>query len=322
MKPTIKISRANFPNTTMLYWATYFQHILGYRYNVVIDVDTPDIVFYSNMFIDTASVDTFTGSLGRQHEDYGPKTKRIFCSGEDVSGHESIINYGPNYYAIGPGPLTHSRYLRLQLHNTTAAWGLYDESKLVETPFDWLLQKRNGREVLSKKMHFCGVVQNSAVPTRVELFEKLTAYKFVRASGSWITNVPPEEATLMYPRIDGEGYRSKVNFLGSCKFSVQVQSSNTSYFTHEKMIQAYAANTIPIFFGNDKILEDGFNPKSFINCYEYASIDEVVERVKMVDQNDELFISMLEEPIFVNNQLPYYFDPEYLNSFIERVLNA
>lgn len=318
---TIKISRANFPNTTMLYWGTYFKYILSKKFNVIIDADDPDIVFYSNMFVSTEHIDTFTGKNGKSHTDYSPKVKKIFCTGEDFSNYASVVNQGSEYCAIGTTAYEHPRYLKLQLHNPTASWGLYDESKLVETPFDWLLQKRNGKDVLSKKTHFCGVVQNSTVPTRVELFEKLSAYKFVRASGGWITNVAPEEATIAYPRIDGEGYRSKVNFLNSCKFSIQVQSSNTSYFTHEKMIQAYAANTIPIFFGNDKILEDGFNPKSFINCHEYASIDEVVERVKMVDQNDELFTSMIEEPIFLNNQLPYYFDPEYLNSFIERVLN-
>ena len=318
---TIKISRANFPNTSMLYWATYFEYILSKKFNVVIDADDPDIVFFSNMFVSTDHIDTFTGKNGKTHTDYSSKTKKIFCTGEDFSNYESIISRGTDYYAIGTSALDHPRYLRLQLHNPTASWGLYDESKLTETPFDWLTQKRSGKEILNKKTHFCGVVQNSTVPVRVELFEKLSAHRFVRASGGWLTNVPLEERTIAYPRTDGEGYRSKVEFLSTCKFSLQVQSSNTSHFTHEKMIQAYAANTVPIFFGNDKILEDGFNQKSFINCHDYTSIDEVVERIKIVDQNDELFASMIEEPVFLNNQLPYYFNPDYLNSFIERVLN-
>jgi hypothetical protein len=318
---TIKISRANFPNTSMLYWATFFEHVLKDRYNVVVDAENPDIVFYSNLYSCPEHLDTYTNTNAKSHVDYDSSVKKVFCSGEDFGDHLAVIEQGSDYFAIGPTPLVeHERYLRYQIHNTTAAWGLYSESLLVDTPYDWLLKKRNGEDVLNSKKHFCGVVQNSTVPYRVELFEKLTNYKFVRASGAWITNVPPEEATIHHASIDGEGYKSKVNFLNSCKFSIQVQSSYTRYFTHEKMIQAYAANTIPIFYGNDKILEDGFNPKSFINCHDFKSVDDVVEYVKEIDQNDSLFKEMIEEPVFIDNKLPYYFEHDYFNNFIERVL--
>lgn len=320
---TIKIARANFPNTSMLYWGTFFQYVLSHRYNVVIDADQPDIVFYSNLMSNFEQLDSFTNKIARCQTSYGPSVKKIFCTGEDHGEPLNIINQGSDYFALGATPLfKHDRYLSYQIHNPTAAWGLYSESLLVDTPYEWLLKKRNGEEVLNSKKHFCGVVQNSTVPYRVELFEKLSNYKFVRASGAWITNVPSEEATIAHASIDGEGYKSKVNFLSSCKFSIQVQSSYTSYFTHEKMIQAYAANTIPIFYGNDKILLDGFNPKSFINCHDYNSIDDVVEYVKEIDQNDSLFKEIIEEPVFVDNKLPYYFEHDYLNNFIERVIKG
>jgi hypothetical protein len=305
----------------MLYWSTYFVSVLTQKYNVVIDAQNPDIVFYSNMGTNLSQLDTFTGELGKSHDLYGPEVKKIFCSGEDVTYHGDIINSGPNYFAIGPEPYEHPRYLRMQLHNTTAAWGLYEESKLVTHPYDWLLEKRDGDAILQRKKYFCGVVQNSSVPPRIDLYNNLTAYKPVRASGGWITNVPPHEATITHPRIDGEGYRSKVEFLSNCKFSIQVQSSNSRFFTHEKMIHAFAAQTIPLFYGNTDILEDGFNPDCFINCHEYSSMQEVVERVKEIDNNDTLYKKIITEPYFVGNKLPYYYEPEYLLEFFERVLN-
>ncbi len=322
MKPTLRITRCNFPNQSMIYWFTYFKSILEQKYDVIVDSENPDLLFYSNVYFSTDMIDDVTGKLARGQDSYSSNVKKIFCSGEIVSNHQSVLNEGSNYFAIGPQPEEHPRYLRMQLHNTTAAWGLYEESKLVDTPYSWLLQQRDGDTILARKKHFCGVVQNSSIPPRIELFNKLTDYKFVRASGGWITNVPPEEATARYMRLDGDSYKSKVEFLSNCKFSIQVQSSNLPYFTHEKMIHAFAANTIPIFYGNSQILEDGFNPEAFINCHEYDTFDQVVERVKEIDSNDELYKHIVTQPYFVDNKLPDYFNPEYILNFIEKVLNA
>jgi hypothetical protein len=306
----------------MLYWATYFVSILEQKYTVIIDSDNPDIVLYSNLNCNVNEIDKFTGKNARLIDSYDLKVKKIFCSGENVTDYQSIVEFGDNYFAIGTGPFNHPRYLRLQLHNTTAAWGLYKESQLVSDPYAWLTESRNAEEILASKKYFCGVVQNSTIPYRAKLYEKLTEYKPVRASGGWITNVPPEEATITHPIIDGEGYKSKVLFLKNCKFSIQVQSSDSPYFTHEKMIHAYAANTIPIFNGNSKILEDGFNPESFINAHEFESIESVVERVKEIETDDRLYKKIISAPYFVDNKLPYYYDSEYILEFIERVLNS
>lgn len=322
MKPTLRITRCNFPNQSMIYWFTYFKSILEQKYDVVVDSENPDLLFYSNVFFSTEMIDDATGHLARSQDSYGAHVKKIFCSGEIVSNHQSVLNQGDNYFAIGPQPEEHPRYLRMQLHNTTAAWGLYEESKLVDTPYDWLLEPRDGDAILTKKKHFCGVVQNSSIPPRIELYNKLSDYKFVRASGGWITNVPPEEATIRHPRIDGEGYKSKVEFLSSCKFSIQVQSSNLTNFTHEKMIHAFAANTIPIFYGNSEILEDGFNPEAFINCHAYENFDQVVERVKEIDRDDKLFKHIITQPYFIDNKLPYYYNPDYILNFVEKALNS
>lgn len=322
MKPDLRITRCNFPNKSMLYWFNYFRDVLELKYNTIVDSNNPDLLFYSNVYFSTDQVDDITGVLARTHDSYGQNVKKIFCSGEIVSNHGSILTQGENYFAIGPHPDPHPRYLRMQLHNTTAAWGLCNESKLKDTSYDWLVENRDIESIFNRKKYFCGVVQNSKIPLRVELYNKLADYKGVRASGGWITNVPPEEATTQRSQVDGDGYRSKVEFLTPCKFSIQVQSSDLPYFTHEKMIHAFAANTVPLFYGNNKILEDGFNPNAFINCHDFTSFDEVVERVKELDIDDAKYKAMLAEPFFTNNTLPDYFHPEYLLTFFERVINS
>lgn len=318
-KPILRLSRANFSNDCMLYWFTYFQWVLEDKYEVVIDSENPDIVFYSNVWFTTEQPDLLTGKLARDQASYGPEVKRIFVSGEQVVSHSGILNQGDNYFAIGPQPEEHPRYLRAQITNNVSVWGLYHESKFVDTPLDWLLRPRNGEEILASKKHFCGVVQSSVVPSRVEMFEKLSAYKFVRACGNWITNVPYEEIANR-AGIDGDAYLTKVQFLQNCKFSMQMQSGNLAYYTQEKLLHGLVANTIPIFWGNDKVLEDGWNPEAFINSHDYDSFDAVVERVKEIDQDDSLYKRIVSQPMFLDNKLPYYMEKEYIFEFLEKVI--
>lgn len=319
MKPQIRITRTNFPNQSMLYWMTYFTNILEQKYEVIIDTENPDLVFWTNIHFSTEQTDFYTEKNARCYTSY-PNAKKIYCSCEMTPSHLGIVEQGEEHYAIGPEPMVHPRYLHLPIHNTTSAWGLYSESKLFDKPYDWLTTPRNGKEILKSKKHFCGVVQNSTVGLREELFKKLSDYKFVRASGGWITNVPPEEQTIRHIN-DGESYKSKVNFLKDCKFSFQIQSNVLSYLTVEKMIHAYASNTIPIFFGNDKVLEDGFNPKSFINCHDYDTVDDIVDEIIRIDKDDDLFINMINESIFIDNKLPEYFNHKYIFNFLEQVIN-
>ena len=87
------------------------------------------------------------------------------------------------------------------------------------------------------------------------------------------------------------------------------------------MIQAYAANTLPIYYGNELILEDGFNPKAFINCHDFNSVDEVVNEIMKIDSDDDLYIKMMSEPIFVGNKLPEYFNNDYVLGFLDKIIN-
>nr|MBC8391454.1 hypothetical protein [Deltaproteobacteria bacterium] len=44
-----------------------------------------------------------------------------------------------------------------------------------------------------------------------------------------------------------------------------------------------------------------FNTKSFINCHEYDSFEEVIERIIEVDTHDDLYQEYLREPAFPGN---------------------
>lgn len=67
----------------------------------------------------------------------------------------------------------------------------------------------------------------------------------------------------------------------------------------------------------------GINEKAFINMHSFNSFESAIERIIEIDNNDELFINILKEPIFINpsyhkikyKELMDFFDNIFSQSF-------
>jgi hypothetical protein len=291
-------------------------YILNKKYNVIVDTENPDLVFYSNLFTPDNQIDDCTGVNCSMVENY-PNAKKIFMSGEHVPDYAHWLK-SPSHYTIGvPCSVNNEHTLQVQAHSMCQAWFLWHSCKLFSGP-DWITAPRKYEEIKPFKQHFCSIVQNAEIPYRRQLFDKLHSYEFVRAVGHFESTVP--DYRLYHDEI--LDYTNKHNFMKECIFSIQTQSTCYDRLTHEKMIQAFAANTIPIFWGNNKILEDGWNPEAFINCHNFDTVDEVVEHVKEIHADENKIKQMLEEPIFMDNKPPVDFDEDYLLSFLTSVIDA
>ena len=113
---------------------------------------------------------------------------------------------------------------------------------------------------------------------------------------------------------------TKLDFQSKCKFSLAFENSSAVGYTTEKIMHAYIANTIPIYWGNPEI-ENDFNKESFINCHNFESFDAVIDRVKEIDQNDELYESILSAPPFPENKVPEQFREENLIDFFKMIFD-
>ncbi len=146
------------------------------------------------------------------------------------------------------------------------------------------------------KRKFCNFIYTSEATgigcqIRKEFCQKLSEYKHIDCPGKVLNNMPNE--ILDKP---GETYKeSKLRFQKDYKFTIAFENNSYNGYTTEKIAQAFAANTIPIYWGDPEVTRD-FNPKAFINCADYNSFDEVIERVKELDNNDEEYLKMLREP--------------------------
>lgn len=131
---------------------------------------------------------------------------------------------------------------------------------------------------------------------RGDFFKKLNEYKRVESAGTYLNNMPNGSAVDW---LDG----SKTELQRKCKFTLCFESTNHYGFVTEKIMDAFYSDTIPVYYGSPTVA-DIFNPKAFINVADYPSFDEAIEKIKELDQNDEKYLEMLNQPILIDPMYP------------------
>jgi hypothetical protein len=145
------------------------------------------------------------------------------------------------------------------------------------------------KDDLAKKTDFCSFVYSNylADDRRKILLDKLNAYKKVNSGGKYLNNI-------------GGPVENKLEFELKHKFSMAIENSCRGGYTTDRILNSLMASTVPIYWGNPEIGRE-FNTSRFINCHEYDSFDQVVERVKEIDKNDDLYLKIVNEPVFAKD---------------------
>ncbi|MBQ3006150.1 MAG: hypothetical protein IJD78_01170 [Clostridia bacterium] len=211
------------------------------------------------------------------YEYCGMKQIRIMYSGE---------NYVPDYnlvdYSICSYPISFSDrnfFLPASLFG-------YDGNRMI------IESRKNcfDSSVLKSKTKFANLIASydSENNYRSKLFKELSNYKFVHSPGKFLKNC--DEQVRFQDN-------SKIEFQKKCKFSLCIESAINNGFNTEKIMDAFYAETIPIYYGDPEI-EKIFNPKAFVNVARYETVEAAIEKIIEIDNNDDLYLQMLNEPIF------------------------
>lgn len=76
------------------------------------------------------------------------------------------------------------------------------------------------------------------------------------------------------------------------------------------------AHSIPIYFGNPRVgLE--YNKKAFIHVNDYNSLENVVKKVIELDNDDDAYMAMLNEPPLLHPEYDY---DEELTKFLTKII--
>jgi len=84
------------------------------------------------------------------------------------------------------------------------------------------------------------------------------------------------------------------------KYSIAFENNSYPYYCTEKLMDAFLAGSIPLYWGDPKIKED-WNSDAFINVGKIGA-DPTIKNIRDMETNDSLFYKIYNEPIFTEEQ--------------------
>jgi len=234
----------------------------------------------------------FYSSHGHRHLDYD--SIRIFFAQDGISPDFNICDYaiGTDYLTLG------DRYFRYPVYYLDpGVFGQMEEKTYFTS------------DNIRSKGCFCGFHYglDEETPERKHFFKRLSEYRKVDAAGALFNT---QEGVVA----------EKGPFLADCKFSIAFEECSQPGFTTDVLARAFAAQTIPIYWGNPFIGRE-FNTQAFVNCHDYRSWSDVIAAVHRIDTNDELYLKMMRTPALTGPERGIDRMEDNLLAFLTHIFN-
>lgn len=228
--------------------------------------------------------------------------KTIMYIGENVR--PSFVNY--NYSLSFDYDTYGGRNFRLPLWWARLAWPGFEQKPRHDNHhnhgYEQLIDIKSlvrGRTLdIKAKDKFCALIANNPEGLRINLYNSLSQYKQVDGYGNMF-NRPLR--------------KSKFAILPEYKFCLCPENSVYDGYITEKLIDAYAGLTVPIYSGDLSVLH-AFNIGAFFNYQEQLNMDGFVQSVKGYDTKETWYEHIYTQPLLKE-------EPS-LNEAIAFVMNA
>ena len=160
------------------------------------------------------------------------------------------------------------------------------------------------------KKRFCNFIYSNNytklcpdVKIRNNFSKMLSEYKQVDSGGDALNNT--DELKNIEDKHNNK-HLAKIEYAKNYKFSIAFENTSGPEYLTEKIWDAFMAGSIPIYWGCPNV-SDFFNTASFINCHEYKSFSDVINKVKEIDSDPKLFAKYLGAyPILANSKFHNY----------------
>jgi len=280
-KPKIRLDFCDFNGVNKT--DNWFTRILEKEYRIEI-TDRPDLLIFQD-----------SGDLNRLYT-----CRKLFWTGESLPPPWHRTDYAlTHHYEDTP------RHLRFPYYVFGCGCG---SQEIVRQPGE-------AERIIAEKRKFCSAVISNANRRRTQyrqlLFSKLNDRKTVDSGGGFHNNIGG--------RIPPGGF-AKHDFLRQYKFHLCCENKQLHGYTTEKIVEAMWARCVPIYWGSPRVGEE-FNPRSFLCRHDFPDDESFIQRILEVDQDEDLYRSMLDEPFFHNNRPNEYYSEERLLEFFERILS-
>jgi len=304
MKPQIRVNFVNFwpgftPDTFKLFFPFVYE-----KYDFVVSTK-PEVVFYSVFTPQYKSEnDPLFGGLAATIRP--GEFLRVFLTGENFEPHMDRCDFAITFSVR----TDHPNHLRIPLWvYENRRWG-YGPARLVkDLNTDW-------EKIADEKIAFCNFVYSNEVQYRDSIFDLLSQYKRVDAAGRCRNNMNGWMPPMLPNRLQG-----KLNFLRRYKFTLAIENTIWPGYMTEKLVDPMLVNSIAIYVG-DPEAKHSFDRRSYIDSTYFPSIKAMMEFVREVDNDRDLYLKMLAAPFYRNNTIPSYARDENILAFFDRIADA
>lgn len=137
-------------------------------------------------------------------------------------------------------------------------------------------------ELRAQGRKFCAFVSyNAKAKERVRMVHKLMKRRELSCGGPYLNNI-------------GYCVKDKRAFEAEHLFSIAYENEATRGYQTEKIVDAFIARSIPIYWGSD-MAEEEFNPKAFLHARRFPSEDAFLDRIVAMADDAEALAAMLNE---------------------------
>jgi hypothetical protein len=221
--------------------------------------------------------------FGKLHSNTNTRVKKIFYTGENLRPNYNDCQYSLTFDFDS----YNGKNIRLPLWILQIDW--FSKTNYTNPQYVIPLEYIKTNPLTRKnKDKFCCIVFNSRSPHRWEIIEKLGKYKKVDCYGKPFGN-------WFY------GEDNKLKTISDYKFNICFENSISPGYYTEKMIHAKTAGCLPLYWADNNCHKD-FNPRSFLNLYDFGSLDDFIEKIIYLDQNDSEYKRITSEYLFANKE--------------------
>lgn len=247
--------------------------------------DSPDYILYSVFSDDNLLADLFA--------------VRIFYTGENLAPDFNLCDYAIASEKISFG----DRYFRLPFYYRGEK-----RCRLMENRAERIAKNPEGIDFTDRK--FCNFIYSngSANHIREDFFHYLSEnYRQVDSGGRYLNNI-------------GGTCREKFSFQKQYKFTIAFENTSHPGYTTEKIVDSFAADTIPIYWG-DPCIAETFDPGSFILVKGEEDFPEALEKIKRLDSDPAAYMEMLGKNPLLREEDRYDETVRRLEDFLRNILS-
>jgi hypothetical protein len=231
--------------------------------------------------------------------------KVVFWTPEDATNYKAIAIRN-NYYELGPGLPREQRHVLMFLQ--AAFWAQLDgaEKESIGNPH----RRPQSITTTTRRPHFLIYAHSHCVGVRQQAFRQIanagnlpTVHYGGSCDGGVKHNVT--KATRYKNNVQLSNWEDNRQLYQNFRFCLTMEHVNTPGYITEKILVAFWAGCIPIYWGTEEIF-DIFNQEAFL-FWNVKDPQATLERLYYLETNRTAYNEMTQQPILAPGALDRYF---------------